>query len=235
MNYKMHILSATFLLAGTLALSQGASALQYLTPAQVDATKLLPPPPADGSKQTAWSFKELMHLQKTRTKAELEQAKTDSKDKSAHMFANVLGPDFDLEKLPQTASLFKDVRAEEDEAAKSAKVFFKRNRPWIHHPDLNSCSKSSGPQTSYPSGHSTMAYSMGVILAHLIPEKSQIIMARSASYAEGRLICGQHYRRDIMAGEAFGTAIGIQLMANPAFEKKMEAAKAELVAAHLTK
>jgi acid phosphatase (class A) len=79
----------------------------------------------------------------------------------------------------------------------------------------------------YPSGHSSLAFSMGVVLASLIPEKSQAILARASEYAEHRLVCGVHYRSDIVAGQQFGTILALRLMQNPTFRAQMDRARAE--------
>ncbi len=124
-------------------------------------------------------------------------------------------------------------RHDEKAAAGAGKKFFLRNRPFIVDPSLQSCSKKEAPQSSYPSGHATMAYAMGVVLASLIPEKAQAILARAADYAESRLICGVHYRRDIVAGEALGTAVAVELLHNARFRIEYDAAEHELKTAHL--
>ena len=69
---------------------------------------------------------------------------------------------------------------------------------------------------------------MGVVLASLMPAKSQVILARSAQYAERRLVCGVHYRSDIVAGQQFGTLLALRLMEKPQFQTLMAAAQAEL-------
>ena len=74
----------------------------------------------------------------------------------------------------------------------------------------------------------------GPVLAQVMPEKSQAILARSAEYAENRLICGVHYRSDVAAGEAIGTVIGQDMLHSPAFRADLEAARAELKAAGLS-
>ena len=140
-------------------------------------------------------------------------------------------PGFDLTKLPATAKLFDDVRAEEKEAATVAKTYFHRlARPYASpSQSLQGCEKgANAAKTSYPSGHSTMGYSMAVVLSALVPEKSQAILTRAAEYAENRLVCGVHYRHDIAGGEALGTLVAIELMNNPTFKTELEAARAEL-------
>src|SRR5262249_48913640 len=126
-----------------------------------------------------------------------------------------------------------DVRNDEKEAATVAKAFFGRSRPWLLEPKLESCSKGDKPKSAYPSGHATMGYSMGVVLASLLPDKAQAILGRAAQYAENRLVCGVHYRRDIVAGEALGSEVAVALLHNAKFKVEYDAAAAELRAAHL--
>jgi acid phosphatase (class A) len=79
-----------------------------------------------------------------------------------------------------------------------------------------------------------MGFSMGVVLASLAPEKAQAILARASEYAENRLVCGMHFRRDIEAGETLGPVVAIELMQSPGFRADYDAAAVELRAAHLT-
>ena len=176
----------------------------------------------------------MKQIETARSAAQLARAKSDDKTQNASIFSEIIGPGFDLRTLPATAKMFADIRREEQVAANAAKDFFKRNRPWIVDPSVASCSKEDAPQSSYPSGHATMGYSMGVVLASLAPEKAQAILARANDYAENRLVCGMHFRRDIEAGQTLGTAIAVELMQNPGFRADYEAAAMELRAAHLT-
>jgi acid phosphatase (class A) len=74
---------------------------------------------------------------------------------------------------------------------------------------------------------------MGVVLANLMPSHAQAILGRSQQFAENRIVCGMHFRSDIVAGQQFGTIMAIRLMQNPQFQSDMNAARAELAAAHL--
>jgi acid phosphatase (class A) len=71
-------------------------------------------------------------------------------------------------------------------------------------------------------------------LAALIPEKSQALLIRAADYAYSREVCGDHYHSDVEASRALGTALGVMLLENRALKPQIDAAKAELRAAHLT-
>jgi acid phosphatase (class A) len=205
----------------------------FTTPEDYDVARFLPPPPAPDSDLAKAELFELHRIEDARTPAQEEQARSDTKTKDASIFAAVMGTGFDLKALPATAKLFADVRNDEKIAAADAKDYFKRNRPWIVDPSLKSCSRHDEAQTSYPSGHATMGYTMGVVLASLAPEKAQAILARSAVYAENRLECGVHFRSDIVAGQVLGTVLAERMMMKPKFKVEYAAAAKELAAAHL--
>jgi acid phosphatase (class A) len=207
----------------------------FLAPAEYDPKSLLPAPSADDSAATKSELSELERIQASRTPDDLARAKSDSETENATIFEVAIGSGFDLKALPATAKLLADVRNDEKEAATTAKNFFLRSRPWTVDANLQSCSKNDAAKSSYPSGHSTMGYAMGVILASLIPDKAEAILARAKDYAENRLVCGVHYRSDIAAGETLGTAVAVELMHNAQFKPEYDAAAQELKAAHLTK
>lgn len=207
--------------------------LKFVAGAELSPAAVLAPPPAPASAQAAYELAELQRLERDRTSAEFARAKHDDEAEDASIFAEAIGPGFDLNKLPATAKLMAEVRVEEKAAAKAAKLFFARSRPWIVDPRLQSCAKEDEPQSSYPSGHATMGYSMAIVLAQMEPAHASQIMARASEYAENRLVCGMHFRSDIVAGQALGTMVAGKLMASPAFRQDLGAAAAELKAAGL--
>jgi acid phosphatase (class A) len=201
----------------------------------IDASYLLPPPPADGSPAAKAELAEVEQAVAERTPDALAQATRDDGTEDPTIYRGVIGDGFDLEKLPATAKMLADVMSAQRAAASNAKDFFKRARPWVADPDLKTC----GPRginwhTSYPSGHATMGYSVGVILAAAVPDKAQAILMRANGYAENRLVCGMHFRSDIVAGEVLGTAVALTLMHDAAFKAEFDAAEQELKAAHVT-
>ena len=207
----------------------------YLAPSDYDPRGLLPPPPLEGSAAAKAELAELDRIQRRRSKADFARADRDFRTTNANIFAVAIGPGFDLDKLPLTARLLDNVHQDESAAAGLAKDYFRRTRPWIVDPGLNSCSKNDAPDSAYPSGHSSLAYSMAVVLAALVPEKAQAVMARAADYAENRLVCGMHRRRDIQAGQVLGTVVAELLLRNPAFMSDFAQAKHELELARLTR
>ena len=216
-----------------LVMAPAEAAPVYLSASDYDPKSLLPPPPVEGSPAAKAELAELDRIQHRRSKEDFARADRDFRTRDGSIFAVAIGPAFDLGKLPLTAKLLDTVHKDEDAAAGMAKDYFRRTRPWIVDPALKSCSKTDDPHSAYPSGHSSMAYSMAVVLASLVPDKAGAIMARAADYAENRLVCGMHRRRDIQAGQVLGTVVAELLLRNPGFKSDFAAAKSELEAAHL--
>ena len=213
--------------------------LKYISPDDVDPATLLPPPPADGSDQQKGEVAEILHLQQTATKERLDQAVWDDRHESSELWIPTLGPaGFDLSKLPATAAMLEAVLQERDAAADVVKVYFGRLRPWTFNDNIQVCEaagKNGSKVRAYPSGHGTLAYAQGVILAHLMPGKGQTIMARAEDFAVSRMYCGVHSRTDIRASAVLGTTIGTLLLHNHAFKPLLDGARAELAAAGLTR
>lgn len=221
----------------TLALALAATApLQspLLAPSDLVSVQILPPPPASQSVQFRAERAELAAMERSRTAAELAAAKVDSKTKDASIFREAIGPSFQLVRLPQTAMLMTMVRGAEKVAADRTKIYFRRPRPWIANPAIAACSRNDDALSSYPSGHTTMAYSMGAILSRLIPARASAIMGRAARYGQSRIVCEVHYRSDVTAGQALGLIVAERLMAKPAFQEQFDRARRELILAGIT-
>src|ERR1700761_967526 len=183
-------LPAWFCIAALIiCVSPVAAAPVFLSPSDYDPKSLLPAPPPEDSAAAKAELAELDRIQSQRTEEEFARADHDFRTRDGSIFADAIGPAFVLGKLPVTARLLENVQKDEDAAATVAKDYFRRTRPWIVDPGLNSCSKDDAPQSSYPSGHSTMGYAMAVVLASLVPETAPAILARAADYAENRLGC----------------------------------------------
>jgi acid phosphatase (class A) len=199
-----------------------------LEASQVEASRLLPPPPVAGSVEENAEFAELRAIAARSTPEMRDIAKHDAEDETPDIFNTAIG--FDIATSPATFKLLQMVVEEEDGDSKAAKAYFHRERPYAVDPSLKTCTpvKPGKAPTSYPSGHSSLAFSMGEVLASLIPAKSQAILARAAEYAEHRLVCGVHFRSDIVAGQQFGTVLALKLMQNPQFQSQMNLARAEL-------
>lgn len=234
---RILLLLAIALSLGSIATGAPArdGGVPLLSAADLDPQAVLPPPPAAGSTQAAAELAELRAMELRRTAADIAAAERDGDTKNATIFAEVLGPGFDLDKLPATRHLFEMVRAAEKQVVDRGKDEFKRPRPWIVDDSLKSCKRSDDPLSSYPSGHTSMAFSEGQVLARLVPEKAGPILERAARYGQSRIACEQHFRSDVTAGQELGTLIAERLVQKPAFAAAYVLARRELVAAGLAK
>ncbi|MCJ2080285.1 phosphatase PAP2 family protein [Methylobacterium sp. J-090] len=71
---------------------------------------------------------------------------------------------------------------------------------------------------SYPSGHTTYGYTESLILAILVPERYQQMVARAAEYGTNRIVVGAHYAMDVLGGRAVALHAVAHLLANdPAY------------------
>ncbi|MDB5700893.1 MAG: phosphatase family protein [Sphingomonadales bacterium] len=233
-GYLAAVATVALLCGGGTASADPKDRLHYLTIADVDPGLILPKPFASGSEGEKAELVELHRVVASASPARLAQAKWDDENEDPAIFDGVLG--IKLEAMPATWALLKEVQEEGEAAADVSKTYFNRARPWSTDPTLPNCDagKKANPRRSYPSGHSTLSYSVGYVLAHLAPEKADIILSRAADYAMSREICGVHYPSDTEASHVLATIIGVKLVGSPVFVAKMAAARGELRTAHLT-
>jgi hypothetical protein len=67
---------------------------------------------------------------------------------------------------------------------------------------------------SYPSGHTTFGYTGSLLLAILVPERYQQMIARVAEYGDDRILMGAHYAMDVIGGRTLATFGLAHLLAN---------------------
>jgi acid phosphatase (class A) len=202
----------------------------------VGVERVVLPPPARGSRIEQNEIAEIYQAQRLATPAAQALAKHDNDVENSTIFSDTIGPRWDLSMLPKTKFLMQKVMAVDRSASSASKNYFHRPRPWIVDSKIQTCAgHESGPAlNSYPSGHAMLGYELGVVLAALIPEKAQLIRARAKLYGENRILCGFHFRSDVMAGQQYGTALAGQMLQNPQFHAWFLEARSELIAAGMT-
>jgi hypothetical protein len=67
---------------------------------------------------------------------------------------------------------------------------------------------------SYPSGHTTYGYTGALLLAILVPERYQQMVARGAEYGNDRIVVGAHYAMDVLGGRTLALYDMAHLLAN---------------------
>jgi len=223
---KFASLTAGLLLLVIGSAAQAEDAKPFVTNKDIDLTMILPPPPANDSAQTKAELGEVLTLQVTRTPEMAASAVADSEE-NVWRFANVMGPNFNKEKLPKFSAFFDRVVETEGAVVDPAKDVWKRPRP--HQlSDLVKPAVKLSSSGSWPSGHATVGTMMGIILADMVPEKRAEIMARAAEYAHNREVGGIHYASDVEMGKISGSVIAAVLLNRDDFKAEYEVARAEL-------
>ena len=201
----------------------------FLSKDAISLLSLLPPPPGPQDPRTQAELDELRRVQATRTPERVAIAQADVEE-TVFRLTIVLGKTLTPEQLPKTTAFFKKLTVDEEIATDPAKKGFGRPRPYAVASDLQPVCPLS-KSGAYPSGHTTVGYYMGVILAVMLPEHRIAIFERTQEFAESRVVCGVHYRSDLEAGRIAGTALAAVAMNDPQFKAEFAAARAELRAA----
>lgn len=215
--------------AATLALPAFA-AEPYITGKMLDLTVMVPPPPAKGSALEKADMQAVLDAQAQADDARKAKALADSDETVYVMFTEVLGPKFSAETTPKAAAMFDRIGASEDDTLDAAKPFFGRVRPWLANPEVKPIAKPT-KSGSYPSGHTTRVTINAIMIAAMVPEKSEEIWARAKDYSQSRVIGGMHYPTDIDAGWRTGSAMAAVMLQDQSFLADFAAAKIEVRAA----
>jgi acid phosphatase (class A) len=209
--------------------STSADTAQCVDARTLDLRRILPPPPAAGSPQERAELDVLLRIEAHRTPRQTDRARKDA-ELNILGFADALGARpgaLTAARLPLTLALFRRVSADEFAVINPAKREFGRPRPFTVEPRLHPV--VAPPRSpSYPSGHSTWAYTTALVLGDMVPERRQQLLARAAEYAYDRNVAGVHYPSDVEAGRLAGTALAALLFACQPFDKEEAAARAEL-------
>jgi diacylglycerol kinase family enzyme len=84
------------------------------------------------------------------------------------------------------------------------KLLFARRRP-----DSRRRLRRRPRTSSFPSGHSASAFAFAVAATRELPEAGVVLFPLAAGVAYSRVYLGVHYPGDVIAGSAFGAAVGI--------------------------
>jgi len=85
----------------------------------------------------------------------------------------------------------------------------------------------------YPSGHSSRATVDAILLAQLFPQDADALMQHARDIGWRRVVKGVHTLQDIYAGRQFGQALATDMLASPAMQHDLAAAREELRSAGL--
>jgi len=224
-RFPVPILCSLVLAVATL---HAQADLNYLSAGKPDSAAVLAPPPLPGSPEQAADMAQTVAVYHACTTNEAATAFSEKKF-SIFNFTPAIGAFFQPGKFPKTEAFFERVQQDAAAVTDTAKNYWKRPRPYTVDPSLASgkLEKSFG----YPSGHSTEATVLALVLAELFPDRHDEIMAISRDIGWHRVKIARHYATDIYAGRVFARAIVREMQNSQDFHRDLETARDELEAA----
>ena len=205
-----------------------SSKLHFLAAGKPEAATLLAPPPLPDSPEQAADLDEVRAVFHAASEADKQAAYAEKKF-TVFNFTGVVGAFFVEASLPKTAAFFKKVQSDAETVTDLGKDYFKRPRPYTTDPSL--ANGKLEKSFSYPSGHSTESMVLALVLAELLPDKHDAIIAHARLIGWHRVQIARHYPTDIYAGRVLAQAIVKQFKKSDAFNDDFDMAKTELAAA----
>jgi acid phosphatase (class A) len=228
----------------TAALAQGAAAPMpppasprgYLAPgAAPDTLLILPPAPTPGGQRDLGDHAVFKATRALADQPRWSLAITDADlRQGSDMFSCAMGVKLAAAGLPAVSAIFRKAAFDTGAVTDPPKNHYARARPFTAAgADAAVCvakTKELAANGSYPSGHASLSWTWGLILASLAPDRAGPILARARSIGESRVVCGVHYPSDIEAGRMAGTTLFVALEGDAGFRADLDRARAELAA-----
>jgi len=204
----------------------------YLMSGKPAASELLPPPPLPESPEQAADLAEVQAVYHSATSNDMAVAYSEKKF-SIFNFTPVIGDFFQSNNLPKTTTFFENVQLDAEIVTDLGKNYFHRPRPFTI--DTNLANGKLEKSFAYPSGHSTESMTIAIVLADLLPDQHEAILAKARDIGWHRVEIARHYMTDIYAGRALAQAIVRELKASPDFQRDFAGVQAEIAAAKFQK
>lgn len=216
-----------------LAIAQVIPRSGYLGDAADKTIALVGPPPAPGSARAEADraiFRATRALKGTPRWA-MAQADFNERAVVANMSC-AIGTKMDLATMPATLKLILPMAPDIKRGVDAPKAFYARARPYkVDAGETCGVLPASEDYFDYPSGHSAWGWAVALVLAEMLPDRADAILARGRAVGEGRAICGVHNYSSIVAGQNIGAAIVAAEHRTPEFQANFAAAKVEMEAA----
>lgn len=149
-----------------------------------------------------------------------------------HAFRCALGLTLTPDNVPELIRLISRANSDAGAAANVLKVRYQHKRPFqVAEGDV--CVSPEGKAAlerspDYPSGHTTLSWETGLILAELVPQAASGVLARAREFGESRIVCGVHNASAVQAGWMTATAVFAMQASSPEFHEDLDAARKEL-------
>lgn len=207
----------------------------YLAPSEVpNSLVILPPPPKPNSSAFALDAEIARQTALLRDTPRWGQAVLDAElrfPEAAAAFTCAVDAPITEGATPTLLRILRRSMVDAVLSTYGAKSGYKRARPFMVN-EQATCTPGDDERLrgtgSYPSGHSSIGWTWALILAELIPERSDLIMERGRAYGDSRLVCAAHWESDVIEGRTMGAATFSRLQAISQFQADIKVARSEL-------
>lgn len=203
----------------------------YLTPEAVDTIAVLPAPPETGSAEAEADrtiFRATRTLEGTPRWA---MAVADLPERNIlKNLGCAIGADLKPLAMPKLTGLLFRMGADVSRAVSRPKAQYQRPRPYLLDDGAICVTRNNRLAASpdYPSGHATWSWSVGLVMAELVPDRSSQILTRARAFGESRIVCGVHNASSVAAGRMNAATVVAVLHGSPDFRDDMAGARREL-------
>ncbi|MEP9402378.1 phosphatase PAP2 family protein [Sphingomonas sp. VNH70] len=218
-------------MTGSMLLTMLVIQSGYLAPAErPDLTTILPGPPAVDSARAQADARVFAQERGAVDDDRWRRAAADVSSDLPARFADALGFRLDLARLPATRRLLDRFGADRSAAVGAAKTHWQSRRPFVGNgaPLCEPRTPALAANGDYPSGHTAHGWAFALLMAELLPDRADAILARGRDYGQSRWICGSHSWSAVEGGYLAAAAIVARAHADPAFRADMARAAREL-------
>jgi acid phosphatase (class A) len=234
-RFSIAVLASTALLSCQPAAAP-ARVSGYLTPEQTaDVVRIVLPAPTTGDPRYQADMAIFRATRSLEGSARWTLAQSDDNLSIAgllHAFSCPLGLTLSPENAPKLVALIARAIADASAASNAIKIRYQHKRPFqvaegdVCISPLGKAALERSPD--YPSGHTTLSWETGLILAGLVPEAAIDILARARAFGQSRVVCGVHNESAVEAGWMTATSVFAMQESSPEFHRDFEAARTEL-------
>lgn len=199
----------------------------YLDSHLVSSFKIaLPPVPTMQSPIQVADEKELFKLQKSRSVADCEHAKSEVMISLESFFGKPSGSLTEVQ-VETLTPFFTSVRNDAGYFIQKVKKQSPRKRPFLYMKELTPCVKKE-TTSAYPSGHAALAKLYANILSDFFPTDKTKFEARANEIGMHRVLAGVHHPSDIEAGRKLADLIYSDLKKSKKYQAAFEEAMTKL-------
>lgn len=221
--------AAGLLIAAAPAQAQQRANLLWLEPGKVDIARIIGLPPAMNAPEQKREFDEVLQITLGRT-PEREKAAIADQYQTLARFLEGADIPFAGNQHREVRLLFREAQVELGIVLLSVRRLTNRQRPFTvwNKVRVKPCPGGRPEGSSFPSTHAATAALYAELLTQAAPELAAKFEERVTDYGESRLVCGFHYRSDLVAGDKAGRAVAKALLAERAFRSRFDETRAEI-------